>query len=456
MVNVKAALSKARGSRKQMPRGRAVVEVASFDKAAGTVTGKVIDGMGAGETITFTPGGRLTVADYTKKGRTFVEAPGGLLRVEGIEPGDKPGIYKTRWVKTFAAKRNPDENVLTGQIFKLSPTSRKDSNGIDIVRLNMLVLKDEKHVTDMDDFRSAVREGFEAGGFSLYGVTPDNDIVDFFYYRKGERTDEGYVLKDVDLETEDFFKGLGDEITEALQVMLANGGISIVPTRSVIIGSSTWQGVQEKIEEAKGTGKPANGGPIELSDFTVANLGGRFARALTEFSEAEVESIRAKFLAQADDETKVSFGSDGFGGMTNDVMRKFFASHGANPIEVEEMGYSTGSIVTKFYDAEKPENGFMVIKTFGTYAATPMPPVKALEDVRKAYYAEMKDIAKTILEGPAATVSTEAAKAEAPAAEAPKAESPKAEAPKAAPEVSSAEADIDAMLADIDMDNGAV
>lgn len=452
MVNVKAALNKARGTRKQMPKGRAVVEVTGFDKTAGTVTGKVIDGVGAGETITFTPGGRLTVADYTKKGRTFVEAPGGLLRVEGLALDEKTGVYKSRWCKTFAAKRNADENVLNGQVFKLNTTSKKDSNGVDVVFLNALSLTEESHVADMDAFKASVREGYAKGAFNLYGVTPENDVIDLFYYRDGKKTEDGYVLNDVDAETEEFFKKLGEEGIDAVKVMLDHSGVSIVPTKSIRVGSSTWEGVQEKIEEAKGTGKPANGGPIEMSDFTISTLGGRFARALTELSEADAAKISAKFLAQVDDDTKVAFGQGGFGGMSNEVMQKFFASQGTTAIEVDPMGYSTGSIMTKFWDVAKPENGFYAIKSFGTYAATPLPPVKAFEDIRKAYYAEMADIAKTILEGPSATAS---ATAEAPAAPT-VVETPKAEvaAPVKTPEAEAAEADIDAMLADIDMDNG--
>jgi len=74
-TDYKAKFQKARGARKAEPRGRGVIEIQSIDVAAGTLTGKIIDGIGAGETLTWVPGGKLDMDDYTKKSKTKLDAP---------------------------------------------------------------------------------------------------------------------------------------------------------------------------------------------------------------------------------------------------------------------------------------------------------------------------------------------------------------------------------------------
>lgn len=457
-TDYKAKFQKARGARKVDPRGRVVIEAQSIDHAAGTITGKIIDGIGVGEIVTFVPGGKLTLEDYTKKAKTKLDLPGGLLRVENIERARastteafKGSAKSDPWTKTLIAHPSKaEEKILTGQVMKAVHITYKDTTKPDLLNINIMDVKNEKFSTDIDGFRAAVREAYAStGAFTMMAVSPDNEPIDLFYYRKSEKKEDGYGFKNtLDEDVDLFFTNLGTDGVEALKEILAHKGISVVPTNSVRVGTDTWMEVKSK--EAEKGDRRNSGANIELVDFQVASLGGRFARAVAALeSEDDRKRVRDAFLAQANDDQKVAFGKGGFAAIGNTAMQAFLEARGATIINAPEDGYTSGSVITRPYDLEKKDGNYMVVKTFPVYAPTPFPAVEAYKDLRAAYYAEMDLAVKAVLEGPAKTVEAaapEVSKAEVKAEAAAEAQAP---VETAAP-VSQEEADIDSLLDEID------
>lgn len=178
MIDLKAALSKARGNgRNATPRGRAIVEVHGFDEKAETATGKIIDGQGAGEMITFELSGRLKAVDYLNKPKTKVELadgdkPGGTLQVEGLTKADGKEVYKTRWIKTFQSKPSDNQDLLSGQTFTLKELNRKDANGVGVANIEILDMAGETHAKTVDELRKAFIDAVDKdGAVTLMTVT---------------------------------------------------------------------------------------------------------------------------------------------------------------------------------------------------------------------------------------------------------------------------------------------
>ena len=430
MVDIKAALKKARGTgRAATPRGRAVVEVHSFDDKANTATGKIVDGLAAGEIITFEISGKNTIADYTKKSKTKVELPngdkpGGTLQVEGLQKVDGKDVYKTRWVKTFQSKPGADsQHMLNGMTFALKPLNRKDSNGVQVANLDVLDMAGETHAKSLDELRAAFKAAVDKdGGVTIMAVTPEGDPLVQTYYGKAEKREDGtYVRETGESRLEVLEKRLAENVghpfDEIFGPLVEGAGVSVVPTKSTRIGSGTWQAVQEKVEEA------GRGGPVDPSTFQFTKLPGRFAGAVARLEvEADRKAVIDAFLNEANEDAKARFHEKGFGAVEERDIQSFLDKRGVKLIALAEdaQGYISGSILTMPYDANDLDKGAFVTKTFNTTAATPLPPVKAFEEVRKAYYEEVVKAAKAIAElelnGAKKNAGTPAAATTAPAA----------------------------------------
>lgn len=406
MVDIKAALMKARGAaRTATPRGRAVVEVHSFDEAAGTATGKIVDGTAKGDVITFAVNGHLGVSDYLKKAKYKVELPdgdkpGGTLQVEGLEKKDGSDVFATRWVKTFQSKPNSDEQTAHyGETFKLNILNRKDSNNVQVVNVIALDMPGETHVKDLGELKAAMIAAMDAkGAVTVMGVTPDNDPIEQTYYTKAVKNADGVYVRQPGAERfeqieADLRDRAGVEIADVFGPMLAKTGVSVVPTSSTRIGSDTWSSVEEKLEEGK------RGGPVDPSMFTFTTIGTRLAYAVNRLeSDADKEAVKAAFLGQANEDAKAKYHAKGFAGVDERDIVSFLEAREIKLIETPNSGrgYVGGSVLTMPFDSSNPDSGVMVTKAFNTTAAMPFPPVKAFEDLRRAYYEEMTVAAKAI------------------------------------------------------------
>ena len=407
MVDIKAALKKARSAgQTASPRGRAIVEISAFDEKANTATGKILDGLGAGEAITFKLSGKLGVDDYTKKKATKViladgDKPGGTLQVEGLQKVDGSDVYKTRWVKTFRSKPEDDQNMHLRETFTLRVRQRgQGSEAKRFANLDILDMASEQHVTDVASLRTALTESInKKGAVTLMTVTPEGEPIIQPYYARRVKQEDGSYLRE---SGEDWLAGFEERLSAGAQTSLdevftpalEGKGVSIVPTTSLMLGSGTWDAVEENVSEGK------RGGPVDPESFKVAPLAGRFAGAYNRLDiEADRKAVMGAFLAEANEDATAKFHEGGFGAVEDRDIMSFIEKRGIAVTNVaEQNGFVSGSILTLPYNKEKPENGEMVTKTFNVTAPAPFPPVKAFEDVRQGYYAEMVDAVKAIAE----------------------------------------------------------
>lgn len=426
MVDIKAALKKARSSgQSASPRGRAIVEVSSFNAAENTATGKIIDGLGVGETITFQLSGKLGVEDYVKKSKTKValadgEAPGGTLQVEGLQKQDGKDVYKTRWVKTFRSKPDDKQVLHAGKTFALRVFERRDGGDVKrTANIDIIDVAGEAHVTDVAALRAAMVEAIDkTGAVTLMTVTPDGDPIIQPYYAKRVKQEDGtYLRQSGEARVAEFEERLAQSadtnLEEVFGPVMDKAGVSVIATTSLRIGTGTWDAVEEKIEE-KG-----RGGPVDPESFRFATLAMRFAAGVRRMEvDADRKAVADAFLRTANEDAKAKFHEKGFAAVEDRDIRSFLEAYGAKMIEApsDAVGFVSGSILTLPYNLETPENGEMVTKSFNVTAAAPFPPVKAFEDLRKAYYADGVEVAKAVAEAELGGKTQEKASETAPKA----------------------------------------
>lgn len=460
MVDIKAALKKARSAgQAASPRGRAIVEVHSFDEKEGTATGKILDGLGAGEVITFKLTGKLGVEDYVKKSRTKVilaegDKPGGTLQVEGLKKREGSDVYETRWVKTFRSKPDDEQEMHNRKTFTLRVRKQRDSDKT-YANLDILDMENEAHVTKIEDLRPAMIDAVnKTGAVTLMSVLPGNDPVVLPLYAKSVKQEDGSYARETGeawlAAYEDRLKGRSDlTLEDAFGEALDVAGVSVVPTTSMRVGNGTWEAVEEKVNEA------GRGGPVDPETFKVSTVSGRLAGAYARLEiEADRDALTSAFLKTAPENAKVAFHEGGFGAVEPRDVSEFIASKGIKLIDASEPnGFILGSVLTRPYSTAKPESGHMVTKTFNVSAPAPFPPVKAFGKLREAYYAEMLDAAKSIAEMELSG-GTKDVQAQTPAATTPAAETPATAAAEEKPASTPAAAIADsAALEDDDIDD---
>lgn len=447
MVDIKAALNKARNTgRNATPRGRAIVEVHSFNENDNTATGKILNGIGAGEMITFNLSGKLTAKDYTKKGRTQVQLfggdkRGGTLQVEGLSKKDGKDVYDTRWVKTFQPKPEDGQNMHLGKTCTLS-VYKKGKSGA--ANLNILNTESEVFAKNVGEMRQAMIDAInQTGALAIMTVLEDGESYIRNEYAKSVKLEDGSYTRETGeswMERFDADLAGADMSFDAIfSGALESKGVSIVPVTSLRVGTGTWEAVEEKINEGK------RGGSVDPEHFKIASLSMRFAAAYRALDvEADRDAVTKSFLASANEDAKARFHQSGFGAVEPRDIEKFLSESGVSVMKTPDRnGYVYGGILTMPYDKENPENGEMVTKFFNVNAAAPFPPVKVFEDIRKEYYEEMKAAVQSIAENALDGVknSSDGGK--------PKAEASTEAAAPAVDETPIADDDIDDLLGDI-------
>lgn len=410
MVDIKAALRKARGTgAAASPRGRAIVEVESFDTDKNTATGTIIDGMGKGEKITLQLAGHLTAKDYTKG--KYKVSTGGSLQVEGLQKADGSDVYKTRWVKTFQAKPEIGHTLHTGQMHALKVITSRDDKGNLRRRGNVDILdmEGETHVTDITQLRKAMIDAVDkTGAVTIMTVTPGGDPVVNSYYARAVKQDDGSYSREsgearIAMLEERLKSNSNVTLEDLFADVMAGPGISVLPTTSLQIGGDTWKMVEKYIDEG------GQGGPINPMAFKLASPGARLANAYARLDvEADRAAVVKAFLDSANEDAKARFHEKGFAAVEPRDIRAFLESRNLKLVDIDTdtPGYVSGSILTLPFDKEKPENGSMVTKSFNITAPTPLPPVKAFEEIRSTYYSEMLDGLKSIAEAELGTGKT--------------------------------------------------
>lgn len=448
-TDIRAKLAAARSKQAAAPQGRAVVRLEEVNVKDGIGIGEVISGLGVGEKITFRFSGKLEAADYMK-GRTKVDLNEGTVQIEGLKKnGD---IFDTRWVKTFRPKAD-EQTIQDNAVFTLR--AGKTRGGDDFANLNEVKVANETYAKSVDDMRAAMINAIDTDGAVTLMVAPVGaaPVVHPIYAKSTKNEDGTYTRESGEAAFNRFDAEINDGQPGGVEAVfgeaLADVGVSVVPTRSIRIGTGTWDAVQESIE-ANG-----RGGPVNVVDMTVTSPAIRLAAAYTKIEvEADQVAVREAFLKSANADATEKFLEKGFAGVEARDIEKFLADNGQTMVATPRgYGFVQGAYLTKAYDASKPDSDVMVTKTFATSAATPFPKVEAFKDIRESYYKEADNVLANIA---SLHLSKDVA---APAAAQEKAATPEAAAPVADPDAGApAMDDIDDLLSqvgdDLDIPDG--
>lgn len=397
-------------------RGNMVLKATEFtDK---TVKGVVVTGAQAGSEVEINYSGTLGKKDYTKKsGKSFVDIEnGGTLRVEGVKEG-KDGILDARWMVTFNGKpRVGQHHIIPDAICNFIDTGRRDQEDRPKMRVNQLMVDEEKHVKSVEDLQAAIEAGYAAhGAVTLFGQDENGTIIQAPFTLSGAMKDGSWVANDPTERAAETIESFGDAI-EQVKAVLNAGGFSVVPMSSYSVGPTTAEMVETSIAEASEKGVRARISTIDPQNWACPTIGMRLQSALFQdgddaVAEGSEDKLTAAFKEYADKDEAASFEKSGWRGLTNDTLTKFFASVGVELVQHPTKGWSNQALLEDRLDGM--DRGF-VVKGFQLKATAPYPAVEACADARAAYYSEMKGAVEAAIEGLRieAGAKTEARKAE--------------------------------------------
>lgn len=422
MAGIKSAMMQMRDKPVARPKGNIILRVAEIgDK---TISGEVMTGPAKGQKIEVIPGGHLSIADYTK-GKTEIDA-GGYLRLERVGPKDgEPGVYTSRWCKTFQKEPDAGHDIKFDEVTYRTEMRRTDSNGNPQIFLNTLSIADEKIVKSTEEMEEVIAAGLASAGAVNLFMIEDGELVAINLALRVKRDENNELIKDGDTfvyedpaerakDMVERFKGSGDEALEGLQT----NGMSIVPVTTYRLGSDTAKNIQIALDDARKAGKVANISTVNPEDFKPMTLGARVSLALAtkkqgtnepQIPREYAEDLKARFLASAPASAQAALTEQGWGAVSDDVLRAFFAKAGVKLMADSRFGYSTNTISLQEFTRKNPETkkregtgSYFVNKSFRTSLVTPFPPLEFCKDLRQTYSNEVGDAILAVTQAPAA------------------------------------------------------
>ncbi|MBW3243395.1 hypothetical protein KUV57_12045 [Epibacterium sp. DP7N7-1] len=452
MSNLLSALNKT--ARKNTPRtlngsANMVGEVLAYDEK--TIKVKVLSGPIAGQEIDIDPGNK-TVKDFEKvsKAQTSSYTPvGGILRFDGVSRNND-GTYKSRWTNAWIKNPGDEHKLMTDQLVSYKNTGRKNSDGAPITNIQVMDAKNEKTVSDFDEMKSVLVDGFTNSGAVLV-IDTGEGFSSATYYLPGERKGDEYVRKDPNEFAQELIDDIqGDaELSKLFGERMNAGHLTIVPVQRITVGPKSAEEAQNAIDKAEEAGNKARIMTVNPYAYDAPSVGVRLVGALArkdreqnlEIAEEYADRLKASFLASAPQGARDAFMADGWIGVSDADLKDFFEANGVALMKAPSQTWNTASIHLQQFGGSE---NFFAAKTHESYRyGTPFPPLECAKEIRAAYATELHDAIMTVVKSPEAAAD---AKTDAPAA---KDEAPKAdpEAEKKAAEISAEqEADIDGML----------
>ena len=399
--------------------GNVILQPVEF--LANTVKGQVLSGPCAGQNVEVAygsgKGNRLNQAKFTNpKDKSFVDIEkGGTIRVEGITQG-QDGVYNSRWMQTFNGQPKDGLSNRIDAVCNYVDLNRRDDQDRPKIMINILDIENENHVTSsLEDLESAIKAGFESHrAVMLFLMSNDkSSVIQHPFILGGQKVEDKYVNRDPAERAAEVMKNL-EPIYDELKGVMAGSGVSIVPMKGYSVGPGTAEHVETQIKEATEAGRSVRIDSVDPNYWTSPTLGSRVLAALKskEIPEEAGSKLAEAFKNNASKDEVAIFSSRGWGGVPNDVLRKFFADVGN--VELPDHPNNGWPTLTLLESREKDwEQGF-IIKAFKTRATAPYPAVTACAEARKTYYSEVKDAVSDTLENIRISAG---ARSEAPAAD---------------------------------------
>jgi hypothetical protein len=422
MSDLQAAFAKSRralsGSSAPV-RGNLILQATEFTEK--TVKGKVLTGPQAGTEVEIGYAGTLGQKDYTKKtGKSFVDiAKGGSLRVERVSEGTD-GVLKAGWMVTFNGKPKAEgHTVIPDAVCGFVDTGRRDQEDRPKLRVNQLMIEEDKLVKTVEDLQAAIEAAYASEGAVMLFGQQGQSMIQAPFTLSGKSVDGAWVANDPAERAAETIESFGDALDQVKEV-LADGGFSVVPMRGYSVGPTTAEMMETTIQEAEEKGVRARISTVDPQNWKSPTIGMRLNSALAQkgdnaVSEGAGAKLTEAFKAFADKDEAEAFAKGGWKALSNDTLTKFFASAGVELVQHPANGWATQALLEDKLDGM--DRGF-IVKGFQLKASAPYPAVEACKEARENYYAEMKNSVEAAIEGLRADASVKAeAKEEAKAAE---------------------------------------
>lgn len=439
--------AKKRESGAASPKGNMVVKVKELGDKSFNV--EVMTGPAAGQVIDIVPGGKTTMAEYKKKGHKAETHVGGFLRVEGVRKGED-NVYNCRWMKSFVGMPSERHKVLQNE---MSSFLYIEKDGKPLGFVSTLDIEGQSVAASTNELTDQIAAALESHkAVNIFGMQ-DGNFIQMNLRLRVQRKDGEEISEDPKARAADFVAGLADP--EMLDAALAETPLSVVPTRTYLLGKTTAENLKTDLDDDKRIST------VDPESFKRVSIGTRLAWALNSTREDAIakehsDLLIEDFLESAPTAAVDAFKKNGFYGVSDTHLTDYLTSRGVEVKQHPDTGWSSQSIALMRH--EDSETDFFVVKSFATGAAHPYPPVKALEDARKAYATEMFDVARAAIESIQNGVSNTAkaeTKAEEPSKKAAAKEEAKAEAETQTPDDAEADDSVKNMLdelANIDME----
>ena len=444
-----AKLSQQKVNRRPVtPSGNIIFKPSSFtDKE--TAIGTVLSGPAAGQEMELKIPNNGPRAVNVKKLTTPSQATtssyidiekGGTMRCEGVKKG-ADGIYTARWVNVFDGRPEEGNRIITDAVVQLRTVSSEVDGQPDDMYLNALFPDEAKNASTMEELEERIVEAFASKGGVHIFFDEDGEIGSFFYRLGGVMTPDGWTDNDPKERASYVMESISEN-RKVFEEVMSKKPFSVVPFEGIKVGPSTGAEILAEIENAITKGESPRINTIDPSTFRTLSTGLRVLYALREKEEVSGlpkdagEKLKEKFLQLASDDAKKAFLStkQGWSGVSNDDMRRFFEAVGVDLPKHPEMGWTRQNILIK---------KSVATKTFGNNNALPFPPLEICKGAYRKFQEEMFDAIRAVVDGP-----VKAAEAEAPKAKAD--EAPKADAAAQAADVASSDADVDDLDALLD------
>ena len=403
-----------------------------------TVVGEVVSGPDAGMQLEISYGTHekaLKKADFTKKtGKSYVNiSNGGTLRVEGVRKNREGGVSSCRWMKTFNGKPTAQQELMVDVVCAYMGGDYRDGEGRPKHNIRLLKVEDEILVTSFDEIEAALAKTLESGaGIAIYGAENGSPVQAYFMPKYSQNDDKEWVAEAHADHVARVMAGL-TELREAIDPVLADTGLSIVPCENYRVGADTADLADAALKEAEEQGKVASISTVDPRTWNSATIGQRLAGALrikdgdNAIPKASVEKLEAAFKSFADKDELAAFSKKGWAALSDDLVKKFFATADVELKDHPTLGFAVQSLLE--FRRENADKG-IIVKAFGTRRPCPYPAVQAFEGVRADYYGEMKAAVEAALGNLRVEAgATSDAKKEEKAAKAAAASAPKDELP---------------------------
>ncbi len=403
--------------------GNIVLKIEGYSEALagnhcfpGQIHGKVMGGLLDGRNIavairrTSVNQRSVRVADLQDKAKMSFTPVGGYLSLEGVRSQD--GQLTARWLNRMGG---PDAIIRSGMPIQIAPSYGRDGkprrfkvNDATVYNATILHLAGSETATSEPMLKSALGETLEKYGAAFIALAPNRSSTtaarrrSTFYAIPSWKPESG--MSTVDETVGKFMQRY--EKNNIKPHFKSEASIDVVPMEIVRLGSRVCESIDLGARNA-----------VPLTRYMTGGLGERVETALRQIDKEQVERLEAAFLSQAHDDARNSFAAQGWKGVWNIDIERFFADAAVQLPQVPRYGFAISTAFLKPYGGES--DALYLAKSRALTSALPKDAVPSPSDpdAHLRYYDNILEAVRLRVESLPESPSIEREKAAEKAAE---------------------------------------